>query len=222
MISTDYGFIFIHIAKTGGNAVQTLLLPHSDDSKRVWRHQDGVQRFEITGPVTKNKHATLDDYAQALGDGLRNYKVMATVRHPFDRAVSAYFSPNRWFRENEPGKWVQVLPVWSEPDFVDFISGKDLLPICNSLTVGGVVQRPDFTLRFSRLQSDLDSAAKALGLPCLDPLPHLNRSLAGNDLRNQVLSSRHLADYVEAQFQQDMDLFEFDRFETAHLAEHNI
>jgi hypothetical protein len=42
MISTSHQFLFVHIPKTGGNSIQTILLPFSDDQKNTSTKQDGV------------------------------------------------------------------------------------------------------------------------------------------------------------------------------------
>jgi hypothetical protein len=59
MISSKYRFLYVHIPKTGGNSIQHVLLPISDDQKELKKHQDGLDRFEVIGPKTKKKHASL-------------------------------------------------------------------------------------------------------------------------------------------------------------------
>ena len=97
MLSTRHHFVFLHVPKTAGNAVQTYLLPHSDDQKVTHRHQDGVERFDVRGSVTPTKHATLQAYFDRLGTELDRFEIILPVRDPVDRALSLYFSPHRAF-----------------------------------------------------------------------------------------------------------------------------
>ena len=56
MLSTRHRFLFLHVPKTAGNAVQTWLLPHSDDQKVTHRHQDGIERFYDLPLLRKRRH----------------------------------------------------------------------------------------------------------------------------------------------------------------------
>jgi len=109
MHSERHRLIYLHPPKTGGNSIQSVLLPFSDDRKVLVGHQDGRDRFEVRGPATASKHATLADYASSLD--IAAYRVAISVRHPFDRAVSFFFSPHRWMRQTEDG-WSLATPVW--------------------------------------------------------------------------------------------------------------
>ena len=53
--------IFIHIPKTGGNTIQKTLFDKnlSLDEMIVNEHQDGIDRFEIRGKYTQQKHMKL-------------------------------------------------------------------------------------------------------------------------------------------------------------------
>jgi len=53
MISRRYKFIYVHIPKTGGTTIQSVLLPFSDDEKFIVPYQDGVDSFEVRGPLRK-------------------------------------------------------------------------------------------------------------------------------------------------------------------------
>ena len=61
-------------------------------------HQDGNDRFEVTGRFTKTKHQKLVEYLQQDAR-FSDYKVYACVRKPFERLVSFYFSPHRHIKK---------------------------------------------------------------------------------------------------------------------------
>ena len=99
MIISRHKLIYIHAPKTAGNAIQSLLFDISDDDKIVYHHQNGVDRFEVSGPITFSKHSALRIYNNGLGNNLSGWRVMVSIRHPFERAISAYFSPHRWYNK---------------------------------------------------------------------------------------------------------------------------
>ena len=92
--------IFIHIPKTGGNAIQKHIFDKGDslDEMKISRHQDGKDRFEVTGRFTSKKHMKLSEYFEY--EELRSFNVYTCIRNPIDRLISFYFSPSRHFKKD--------------------------------------------------------------------------------------------------------------------------
>src|SRR3954451_16145612 len=69
MISFQKRFLFVHIPKTAGNSIQSVLRDYSEDELvALRREQDGVERFGLRNPKYKiKKHSTLQEYRLALG-----------------------------------------------------------------------------------------------------------------------------------------------------------
>lgn len=89
---------FIHAPKTAGNTVQQSIIQagYNLDHIAVSGHQNGIDRFEITGKTTSSKHQPLKNYY--LRDPASTYYwVVINVRQPLQRLVSLYFSPHRWY-----------------------------------------------------------------------------------------------------------------------------
>src|SRR6266481_9804119 len=98
MISFQKGFLFVHIPKTAGNSIQSVLRDYSEDQLVALRkEQDGIERFGLRNPKYRiKKHSTLSEYHDALGDEqFRNLYKCTCVRNPWDRMVSYYFTPRR-------------------------------------------------------------------------------------------------------------------------------
>lgn len=107
MISLQKNFLFIHLPKTGGNSVQKALLKYSEDrvvSINQISH-DVTEDFEIRNDKYKiSKHSTLTRYKAVLNPSIyKNLFKFTTIRNPWDRMISFYFSPHRntpeWNRE---------------------------------------------------------------------------------------------------------------------------
>jgi len=169
LLSVKHNFLFVHLPKTGGNSVQSVLHRYSEDTIVCLNDlQDGVERFEIRNSYPSiHKHSRLMDYQAVLDPELFNrlYK-FTTIRNPWERAVSFYFSPHRRTTE------------WNRNDFIKLI--KNIKPLRDMLVLKN--QSDDFwsnvdtVLRFENLSGDFNKLCKKLGLTT-EPLPTRNQSL---------------------------------------------
>jgi hypothetical protein len=190
-------WLFVHVPKTGGNSLQSVLQPWSDDRLVVRSPRDGVEDFAVQGPVTPRKHATVAEYAARLpADVFASLFVFSIARDPWERAISQYFGPVRWHATG--GK-----PTWSPDEFVAFLDRMQSVASMTSLD-----GRPalDFTLRFERLAEDAAELLHRLGLPA-SPLPHRNRGLAPRPWRSYYDDNPELVDKVGERFADDVALF---------------
>ena len=150
--------------------------------------------------------------SSALPEGLNGLQVLATTRHPFVRAVSGYFTPGRWFRQDDDGHWTQTAPHWDEAAFWAMIDKGQHRAAVSYLQVDGALRLPDFVLRLERLEADFRACVEKLALPIDATLPRLNRSAAPDALRQRLLASTDLRDAVEARFAPDMEAFGYDSY----------
>jgi hypothetical protein len=209
MISNERGFIFIHVPKTGGTSISSVLLPFSDDKKVTVKHQDGEQRFGLIGDVTPHKHVTLQEYFDILGSDALSYRIIVTARHPFERAVSGYFSPHKWMQQDTSGIWQITEPFWDERRFFELLSVPNHRPATTWLLVDDHIVDPNFIVWHAQFDRHVRKLVELLQLPINPTIPKKNSTAAGVDLRNRVLSSYELSAEVERLYKVDMEYFGF-------------
>ncbi|HMF46592.1 MAG TPA: sulfotransferase family 2 domain-containing protein [Candidatus Udaeobacter sp.] len=168
MISLQKRFLFVHIPKTAGNSIQSVLRDYSEDQLVALRNeQDGIERFGLRNPKYKvRKHSTLSEYHDALGnEQFRNLYKFTCVRNPWDRMVSYYFTPT------------QNPETWNRKKFRETISKavsvSDYLRLDNS--EGDPFANVDRIMQFENLADDFRAVCAAIGIPP-PALPQYNRS----------------------------------------------
>jgi hypothetical protein len=179
MISTSHSFIFIHIPKTGGNSIQDTLRFCSDDELTTTNsHQDGIERFNIKNHAYKklHKHSPLNDYYHQLGSKVFDYKLFTTIRNPFDKLVSFYFSPHRG----------QV--NWDKVEFSKFV--KKVKPLEHFISIKkNILTKPVNSLehisilKFETLNEDFNYLCNQTSFPIVE-LSHRNKSSKQLDYRD--------------------------------------
>jgi hypothetical protein len=168
MISFQKRFLFVHIPKTAGNSIQSVLRDYSEDELVALRsEQDGVERFGLRNPKYKiKKHSTLVEYREALGnEQFRSLYKFTCVRNPWDRMVSYYFTPT------------QSPETWDRKKFREIIF--KAASVADYLRLGPGEKDPlanvDYVMRFENLADDFCTVCAALDIsPTI--LPQYNRS----------------------------------------------
>ncbi len=196
MISFQKCFLFIHIPKTAGNSIQSVLRDYSEDQLVALRkEQDGIERFGLRNPNYKiRKHSTLREYRDTLGDEqLRKLYRFTCVRNPWDRMVSYYFTPT------------QNPESWDRKKFRGIIS--KVVSIADYLRLNENEEDPfanvDYIMRFENLADDFHTLCKQLKiLPAM--LPQYNRSTRGHYSRYY---DDELREFVRTRFAAEIERF---------------
>ncbi len=171
MISERHRFLFVHVGKGAGNSISAALLPYSEDRKTIDpAYQDGMQRFDVSSAkYGTTKHERLVGYKHKLPpDVFGSLYKFAVIRNPYDRVVSAFFSPHRSVQgTSQP---------FSPQAFLEMIHGMPVLRefVCTSAG-GALTDDIDCLLRFEHLADDFSHLCGHLGLRDVS-LPWLNRS----------------------------------------------
>lgn len=204
MISIQNKFIFLHIPKTGGNSLQEAFLPFSDDKKILGEHRDGVDRYELKGPITPFKHAKLSDYKRLMGD-TSGLSIIVSVRHPVARAVSFYFSPHRWMRQQPDGSWLLTEATWDREEFLALLPRIDSM--ASFLMEDGRFRKPDHMIRFESLLSDYRKIIDNFNFPAPVDLHVRNQSLRDGDAKRSAVADPVVAEAVRRHHADDIKFF---------------
>jgi hypothetical protein len=198
MLSSSKKFLFIHVPKTGGNSIQSVLKNYSeDDLVCVSPLQDGIERFEVRSKsYATHKHSTLAEYTREYGEemvlGLCKF---CCVRNPWDRCVSHFFSPHRG-------------PVtWDRDAFWKFVE-TEVRPLNFYIDRGGdslesSVMNINYIIRFEHLQAGFDRVCQELGV-AYQVLPVRNSSSRDN---YRIYYDEGLVSLVEDRFSEEIKLF---------------
>lgn len=166
MISFEKKFIFVHVPKTGGNSIQNILKKYSEDrvvKAAKKQNQDGYERFGIVNPkYGLVKHSTLSEYSKTLGtDIISDFFIFSTIRNPWDRLISLYFSSHRGERE------------WDREQFIKFIKKARGIAYFLGTPKGIKINR---LIRFENLDTEFRNVCEKIGIP-YEQLPHSNKSI---------------------------------------------
>lgn len=179
MLSRSRSFLFIHVPKTAGNAIQDALRDHADDRiVCLAPHHDGVQRFEIRSDRYRTvKHSTLAEYRREYGTALTSRLfTFSCVRNPWERCMSHFFSPHRGAVR------------WDRDAFIEFVArtvqpARHYLSASPAEPLADAVAGLDFVIRHERLREGFAEACSRIGLPEL-PIQVRNASLEADPLRH--------------------------------------
>ena len=190
MISHSLKFVFIHVPKTGGSAIETALLPICEDKKFIKPRQDGTHLFQlrVAGQDALNKHSTLSTYYDCYGDRISSYLKVATLRNPFSELVSWYFSPHRRYTE------------WSPERFEKHILER---PVLEHYVLAPMKNAPlDHFMRFETLQQDFEDLCGKIGWPAT----HLEQINVGPEKSYRDYYTAKTRAMVEERFAFEIDL----------------
>ncbi|QBQ54828.1 sulfotransferase family 2 domain-containing protein [Nitrosococcus wardiae] len=196
MIGIYHQFIFVHIPKTAGNALQSVLSAYSEDTLVAGNNKDGVHRFGLYSAYGTIKHSTLTDYFAALGpESFWSKRKFSCVRNPWDRAISFYFSPHR------------RCDTWDRNEFIRMLDEIHPMSTYLRLPTDAAGMRPDdnldFIIRYEQLNEDFSRLCDILDIPGRS-LPVLNQ---GNRRPYFDYYDPELIQIVTDRFWEDIEVF---------------
>lgn len=202
MIFKNPNIIFLHIPKTAGNYFTNLFINYSMDEKVIRNAsvQDGIDRFSISGPITKFKHHKLNFYNSHLD--LTKYEIFFIFRDPTDRLLSAFFSPNRIIEQKKRGSPVKFTYrnfknfIINQPSILDFINQPSFM---NELKKFFLIYnfktfkvKKIYYLRFNNLENDIIKFSEKYNF-LIDPglfKNHFNKSFHEDEKNKLMLDEK--------------------------------
>lgn len=199
MIGVQYPFIFVHIPKTAGNALQNVLSLYSEDTLIANGHKDGIHRFGLSSTYGTTKHSTLADYFAALGsETFWSKRRFTCVRNPWDRAISFYFSPHRGYRAWDRNQFIRMLN--------EMRPMSDFLRLPAHETKARIDRHFNFIIRYEQLPDDFYRLCDIMGI-AKKSLPMLNK---GNRRPYSHYYDLELSQIVGERFREDIELFGYE------------
>ena len=222
LISHRHGFLFVHIAKTGGTSVRAALAPLRRRDPLYWLSWPCHRLSHLTGHRTATKiprHAHIVAAREMLPrEVFQGLFKFAFVRNPWDLQVSSWHHLRRerphlvahlddfpafirWKLDPErPWQYHVDTSIEQQLDYLVDLDGSVLT---------------DFTGRYERLEADFAEACRRIGI-APRPLPHRRRARDRRDYRSYYDDAT--ADLVARHFARDIEAFGY-RFDPAPAGE---
>lgn len=209
LISKKYGFLFVHIAKTGGTSIRTALTPLMRRDPSRWLQSVCSRISGLTGHrlgVKFPRHAKAIAAREMLpGDYFRGLFKFAFVRNPWDLQVSSYHHIRRerphlmagiedfpgfirWKLDPErPYQFHVDTSIQLQWDYLRDLNGDPLV---------------DFVGRYENLEADFAEVCRRIGTPGLR-LPHRRKATDRADYRSYY--DAETTEAVARYFQKDIE-----------------
>lgn len=197
MVSKEKKFIFVHIPKTAGTAIQQLLKNYSDDSIFMsdfrWRYYHYMTLQNNDHPEL-TKHATLKDYSKYYN--IEDYFTFTCVRNPWDRLLS-------WYLFSLRGTNLRKINQRKFRKFIKFRCSDNEL---NSTQCNYIYPGVNKVMRYENLQVDFCEVCNVIGIP-FKVLPIINSSERAFDLQDYY--DDRTRDLVGKLFAEDIETFKY-------------
>ena len=215
MISRKNRFIFVHIPRTAGNAITSVLLKYSETTLKPQWSANGYgtgDNSETIDPILGNdKHFTLQKYINYLKEEIYSYRIIAVVRNPWDWACSCYFfrkQINKGIHKKENSIWKSddsiIAPdKFDKEEFLRYLYSNNQIPQSDYLRSNKKINV--YIMRYESLQKDFTKACNLLNIPSTK-LPRLNSSRRFN---YKKILDQELKNAISKIYFRDIEMFNY-------------
>jgi hypothetical protein len=209
IINRTYGFVFIHVPKTGGTSVKEHLRQYSKETDvHIDRPADAEQLVSVNG-VKLAKHSSATQIRKLLGrTEFEGFFKFCVVRNPFVRTMSLFRFLKFNFRSWPRAHLMQEINTLEEfvcsPIFSGSGPGGIVSPQLHWLTDRSGASCVDFIARVERIDDDFSKIKAQLALP-LSGKPLLRRNASKGDAEKLAieLNSGRVVDVIRARYASD-------------------
>lgn len=208
IINNTYGFIFIHVPKTGGTSVKEHFREYCREGDVHINLRSGAEPSRSVGGVKLRKHSTARVVCKVIGkveyDRLFKFCV---VRNPFIRTLSLFRFLKFNFRSWSGSEMMDELHTLEEfvtaPLFASPGPGGIIAPQVHWLTDESGENGMNYVARVERIDDDLSEIRAQLGLPSSRPLSRRNASKGDPENLIAGLMSNKVVDAVRTRYASD-------------------
>jgi hypothetical protein len=209
VINRSYGFIFIHIPKTGGTSVKEHLRQYRQDADVHIDRPVDADRLGSPNGVALKKHSSAAEVRKALGgSGFDGFFKFCVVRNPFVRTMSLFrflkFNFRSWPRASLMEDMNTLEEFVVSPIFRTSGPGGIVSPQVHWLTDKSGANRVDFIARVERIEEDFSEIKTRLALPPSGkPLLRRNASRGDAEKLAAELMSGSVVDMIRNRYASD-------------------
>ncbi len=215
MISRKHNFIFLHIPKTAGNSITSVLSKYAETTLQPQISPNGYEtgdNFETIDPRLGNdKHFTLQKYINYFKEEIYSYRILTTVRNPWDWACSCYFfrkQVNEGIYKKENSIWKSddsiIAPdKFDKEEFLRYLYSNSQMPQSDYLRSNKKINV--YLMRYESLQNDFLKACNLLNIPS-SKLPRLNATRRFN---YKKIFDQELNNAISKIYFRDIEMFNY-------------
>ena len=199
MKSFSKKFLFIHIPKTGGNAVQKVLMPYTDDQiyRKSYRGKM-LNDFEVKNALGLcRKHEWVGTYINnphVIEGSLKDYFKFTVVRNPWERMVSWYCWRYPTISKNLDSTHFKEKCLDREhPSMLEYISYDKKI-------------RVDHIIRYENLEEEFGEICERLDIPFVG----LERTNTSSHPHYSKFYPDDLSDFLREKYKEDIKEFGYE------------
>lgn len=201
MISFDRQYIFIHIPKTAGKSIYTML----DDGIH---NNKAFPAIPIDGIGRRKMHLKATEIKSELGqERFDQYYKFAFVRNPWDRMISEFFWRKLRPKRRQFESLEAMLDFQLKGNEVEDDKNRHFTPQVDYVTNNNGEFIVDFIGRFENLNEDFRTVTEKIGIHTQRNLPKLNTSPREPEYRKYYTETTR--EMVLNLYQQDIDLLQY-------------